>query len=104
MHLKHACMPEQKDYIYYDHTISLCVVCHRRISAKIVFADGKVWLHKFCREHGKQEVVIATDIEYYRQIRNFNKKSEYPRQPHTETLYGCPYDCGICPDHEQHSC
>ncbi|WP_336517951.1 radical SAM protein [Pollutibacter soli] len=97
-------MPEQKDYIYYDHTISLCVVCHRRISAKIVFADGKVWLHKFCREHGRQEVVIATDIEYYRQIRNFNKKSEYPIRPHTETLYGCPYDCGICPDHEQHSC
>ena len=22
----------------------------------------------------------------------------------TPVKYGCPYDCGLCPDHEQHSC
>jgi hypothetical protein len=22
----------------------------------------------------------------------------------SRTEYGCPYDCGLCPDHEQHSC
>ena len=49
-------------------------------------------------------MLIATDIEYYKQIRNYNKASEYPKKPHTESIYGCPYDCGICPDHEQHSC
>jgi len=49
-------------------------------------------------------VLIATDIEYYKQIRNYNKAGEYPKKPHTESIYGCPYDCGICPDHEQHSC
>ena len=59
---------------------------------------------KHCKEHGWQKVLIATDIEYYKQIRNYNKASEYPRKPHTETNYGCPLDCGICPDHEQHSC
>jgi 7,8-dihydro-6-hydroxymethylpterin dimethyltransferase len=49
-------------------------------------------------------VLIADDINYYKQIRNYNKASEYPKKPHTATHYGCPYDCGICPDHEQHSC
>ncbi len=49
-------------------------------------------------------MLIATDIEYYKQIRNYNKAGEYPKKPHTESIYGCPYDCGICPDHEQHSC
>jgi uncharacterized radical SAM superfamily Fe-S cluster-containing enzyme len=97
-------MENTRDYIYYDHTISLCVVCHRRISAKIIFEEGKVYLTKNCTEHGFQKVLIATDIAYYKQIRNYNKASEYPRKPHTETAYGCPYDCGICPDHEQHSC
>jgi len=97
-------MENKRDYIYYDHTISLCVVCHKRVSAKIVFEQGKVFLTKTCREHGFQKVLIATDIAYYKQIRNYNKASEYPRKPHTETMYGCPYDCGICPDHEQHSC
>lgn len=22
----------------------------------------------------------------------------------TDVAYGCPYDCGLCVDHEQHSC
>jgi hypothetical protein len=97
-------MAETRDYIYYDHTISLCVECHKRISAKIILEGEKVFLTKTCREHGFQKVLIADDAAYYKQIRNYNKASEYPAQPHTETLYGCPYDCGICPDHEQHSC
>jgi 7,8-dihydro-6-hydroxymethylpterin dimethyltransferase len=97
-------MDNKRDYIYYDHTISLCITCHRRLSAKIVFEQGKVYLTKTCKEHGFQKVLIATDVEYYKQIRNYNKASEYPRKPHTETVFGCPYDCGICPDHEQHSC
>ena len=97
-------MENKRDYIYYDHTISLCIECHRQISAKIIFEQGNVYLTKTCKQHGFQKVLIATDIEYYKQIRNYNKASEYPRKPHTETIYGCPYDCGICPDHEQHSC
>ena len=94
----------KRDYIYYDHTISLCNECHRQISAKNIFENGNVYLTKRCKEHGFQKVLIATDIEYYKQQRNFNKASEYPRTPHTDTVYGCPFDCGICPDHEQHSC
>ena len=97
-------MENKRDYIYYDHTISLCIECHRQLSAKIIFEQGKVYLTKTCKEHGFQKVLIAVDIEYYKQIRNYNKASEYPRKPHTSTVYGCPYDCGICPDHEQHSC
>lgn len=97
-------MSNTRDYIYYDHTISLCNECHKCISAKIIFEDGNVYIIKTCKEHGFQKVLIASDIEYYKQIRNYNKASEYPIKPHTETLYGCPYDCGICPDHEQHSC
>src|SRR6185437_113696 len=97
-------MENTRNYIYYDHTISLCIVCHKQISAKIIFEEGKVYLTKTCKEHGFQKVMIATDIEYYKHIRNYNKASEYPRKPHTATIHGCPYDCGICPDHEQHSC
>lgn len=97
-------MENTRNYIYYDHTISLCIVCHKQISAKIIFEEGKVYLTKTCKEHGFQKVMIATDIEYYKHIRNYNKAGEYPRKPHTAAIHGCPYDCGICPDHEQHSC
>ncbi|MGZ4044318.1 MAG: radical SAM protein, partial [Bacteroidia bacterium] len=50
------------------------------------------------------KTLIATDIEYYKRIRNYNKRSEIPLKFNTPTLHGCPYDCGLCPDHEQHSC
>lgn len=97
-------MEQQRNYIYYDHTTSLCHHCLRPISAKIVFQNGMVLMKKNCPDHGFMESVIATDIEYYKQTRNYNKASEYPIAPHTKTEYGCPLDCGICPDHEQHSC
>jgi len=97
-------MNNTRNYIYYDHTSSLCIECHKPVHAKIIFENGNVFLSKMCKEHGPQKILIADDVEYYKQIRNFNKASEYPIRPHTETVYGCPYDCGICPDHEQHSC
>lgn len=96
-------MPE-KNYIYYDFTLSLCTECLRRVDAKIIFEEGRVFMLKNCPEHGFQKVLIATDVEYYKNIRNYNKPGEAPLRNNTQTRYGCPYDCGLCPDHEQHSC
>jgi len=59
---------------------------------------------KRCPEHGASKVLIADDIEYYKNIRNYNKPSDLPHKFNTKTHFGCPYDCGLCPDHEQHSC
>lgn len=94
----------ERPYIYYDFTLSLCSKCLRRVDAKVVFEDGKVWMLKRCPEHGNEKVLLATDIEYYKNTRNYVKRSEMPRRFSTKTHYGCPYDCGLCTDHEQHSC
>lgn len=96
-------MPTRK-YTYYDFTLSLCPQCLKRVDAKIVFEDDKVYMLKRCLEHGSSKVLIADDVAYYKNIRNYNKPSETPYQFNTATHYGCPYDCGLCPDHEQHSC
>lgn len=96
-------MPVRK-YTYYDYTLSLCPTCLQRIEAKIVFENDRVYMLKTCRDHGFFKVLIATDIEYYKNIRNYNKPSETPLRFNTKTEYGCPYDCGLCTDHEQHSC
>ena len=93
-----------RNYTYYDYTLSLCEVCLKRVDAKIVFQDDNVYMLKRCPEHGTSKVLIADDIEYYKNIRNYNKPSETPYKFNTKTDYGCPYDCGLCPDHEQHSC
>ena len=96
-------MPE-RPYTYYDFTLSLCPQCLRRVDAKIVFENDNVYMLKNCADHGFSKVLIATDIAYYKNIRNYNKPSEVPLRFNTQTHYGCPYDCGLCNDHEQHSC
>lgn len=96
-------MPTRK-YTYYDFTLSICHVCLKRVDAKIVFEDNNVYMLKRCKEHGNSKVLIADDIAYYKNIRNYNKPSETPYKFNTKTHYGCPYDCGLCSDHEQHSC
>lgn len=94
-----------RDYLYYDATTSICSRCFRRVAAKVVFQDERVYLLKTCPDHGQQKVLIADDVDYYRRCREvFLKPSEMPEHFHTETRWGCPYDCGLCPDHEQHSC
>jgi 7,8-dihydro-6-hydroxymethylpterin dimethyltransferase len=94
-----------RPYLFYDVAISICSTCYRRVDAKIVFEDGKVWMLKRCPQHGHARVLVAGDIDYYRRSREvFIKTPEQPMVYNTPVKYGCPYDCGLCPDHEQHSC
>ena len=94
-----------RPYLFYDVAISICSVCYRRVDAKIVFEDNKVWMLKRCPQHGHARVLVADDVEYYRRSREvFLKTPEQPMVYNTPLKYGCPYDCGLCPDHEQHSC
>ncbi len=95
----------ERPYKYYDATVSLCSSCLRRIDGKIVFQSGSVWLLKRCPEHGSEQVLLADDIDYYKRSREvFIKTPEQVASYNSRTEYGCPYDCGICPDHEQHGC
>ncbi|HKF48176.1 MAG TPA: radical SAM protein [Terracidiphilus sp.] len=94
-----------RPYLFYDVAISICSTCFQRIDAKIVFEDNKVWMLKRCPQHGHQRVLVADDVDYYRRSREvFLKRPEQPMVYNTPVKYGCPYDCGLCPDHEQHSC
>jgi uncharacterized radical SAM superfamily Fe-S cluster-containing enzyme len=39
-----------------------------------------------------------------RRPRIYIKPPEMPLRFNTPMKFGCPYDCGLCPDHMQHSC
>jgi 7,8-dihydro-6-hydroxymethylpterin dimethyltransferase len=94
-----------RPYQFYDIAISVCSTCLRKAEGKIVFEAGSVYLDKRCREHGAQRVLLADDVDYYRRAREvFLKRSEMPAIFNTPVRWGCPYDCGLCADHEQHSC
>jgi uncharacterized radical SAM superfamily Fe-S cluster-containing enzyme len=96
---------KKRPYLFYDVVVSICSTCFRKIEGKTVFQDGKVFLLKRCPEHGHERVLIADDVEYYRRSREiFIKPPEMPLVYNTPVKWGCPYDCGLCTDHEQHSC
>ena len=85
--------------------MSICTTCFRKIDGKIVFENGSVWMLKHCPAHGSEGVLMSSDVEYYRACREiYLKPPEMPLRRNTPIRWSCPYDCGLCPDHEQHSC
>lgn len=93
-----------RPYLFYELTNSICSTCLRKVEAKVVIEDGKVYLQKYCPQHKHEKVLISTDADYYQLTRRFMKPGQMPKRFNTPIKYGCPYDCGLCPDHEQHSC
>jgi uncharacterized radical SAM superfamily Fe-S cluster-containing enzyme len=94
-----------RPYLFYDVAVSICSTCYRKVEGKIVFENGRVLLLKGCPEHGSERVLLADDVDYYRRCREiFIKTPEMPRVFNTPVKWGCPYDCGLCADHQQHSC
>src|SRR5580692_8064091 len=93
-----------RPYLFYELTNSLCSKCLRKVEAKVVIQDERVYLHKWCPEHRSEKVLISTDAEYYKLSRQTLKAGQMPLRFNTPIKYGCPFDCGLCPDHEQHSC
>ncbi len=93
-----------RNYRFYGQTTSLCETCLRLVPAKIVIEGDNVFHLKLCREHGPQKTLIATDAAYFKLCKDFIKPGDMPLKHQSRTHYGCPYDCGLCPDHEQHSC
>lgn len=59
---------------------------------------------KRCRDHGVQKTLIADDVGYWKAQRDWVKPGDRPLTVQSRTEHGCPYDCGLCADHEQHSC
>ncbi len=96
---------KSRPWLFYDTTQSVCTTCLRPVEAKIVIKDEQVHMDKWCPVHGTERVLIADDAEYYRLCREvYVKRPEMPLTFGTEMRWGCPYDCGLCPDHMQHSC
>jgi uncharacterized radical SAM superfamily Fe-S cluster-containing enzyme len=74
------------------------------LEAQLSVADGKVLLARSCPEHGEFAAVVYGDAIRYVAIQRFSKPGQDPLVRQTATALGCPHDCGICPEHQQHTC
>jgi len=92
------------DYVFHELTRSICPVCRRVIDAQVLLREDKVYMRKRCPEHGEFESLVYGDAQAYTSNNKFNKPGNIPLQYSTEVVAGCPHDCDLCPDHQQHAC
>ena len=97
-------LKKDADYVFYELTRSICPECRKVIDAKILLRDNKVYMSKRCPDHGPFEALVYGDAEMYMRFSKYNKPGTIPLVFGSEIKDGCPLDCGLCPDHQQHAC
>lgn len=84
-------------------TESLCPHCLNRITAERAAYADQVYLEKTCPQHGDFRTLIWQGSPAW----DSWGRPKIPTQPaacFTQVAKGCPFDCGLCPDHRQQSC
>jgi tetraether lipid synthase len=87
----------------YGITRSVCPTCIKPIDAQLVTRGKALIMRKWCEEHGWFESLISPDADQHLQQRRFNKPGTIPLHFERE-FHGCPDSCGLCPEHQQHTC
>jgi uncharacterized radical SAM superfamily Fe-S cluster-containing enzyme len=84
-------------------TKSICPECLKVLDA-VVFEDNNiVYIKKECPEHGFFQDIYWSNYELYERVKKFDYAGFGLENPRTTTKNGCPYDCGICPQHKSHT-
>ncbi|TFG05676.1 MAG: radical SAM protein [Promethearchaeota archaeon] len=82
-------------------THSICPECQKIIDADYVEDDGKVWMVKECKDHGKFKDLASINPKHFRWIQRFTMNSDAKMcEPQKKVEKGCPHDCGICGNHK----
>ncbi len=88
---------------FIKHTHSLCPECLEELDALVKEKNGQVIIEKDCPKHGHFEDVYWSDYEMYKRFERYGRIGKGVLNPRTETVKGCPYDCGLCPNHKSHT-
>ena len=93
-----------RNHIFHSLTRSLCPECKSVVDAQVLLRDGSVYLRKHCPDHGWHEALISSDSEWFLGAARYSKPGAIPLEFATTVDQGCPHDCGLCPEHQQHTC
>lgn len=114
-----------RDYTYLGTTQSLCPNCVESarsrtatssmgiaadrtprvnlVPTKIIDRCGRVYFRKHCAVHGLREDFVCSDAKSFDR-NQFLTPGKIPERLAIEPDRGCPFDCGLCTEHEQHTC
>ena len=86
-------------------TRSICPECMKVLDAEIfVDQDNKVKISKTCDIHGQfVDTYTFSNPELYKWAEKYAQDGIPIENPRTEIKDGCPFDCGLCPNHKSHT-
>ena len=90
--------------VFHSFSKGMCPTCRALVDGVRIIRDGKVYLRKQCPRHGMSEALISGDADWFLRSLTYIKEGSVPLKHSTKVEEGCPKDCGLCSDHEQHSC
>jgi 7,8-dihydro-6-hydroxymethylpterin dimethyltransferase len=86
-------------------TRSLCPACFRIITARKIEENDKIYLEKTCPEHGGYKVLIwRQNARHYTDWAKGSVRGSGAVRNYSNITRGCPYDCGLCPEHRTRAC
>lgn len=83
-------------------TASVCPICVKKISAKVITEKNNVYLIKKCPHHGAFKVLLSENKEYYTQLYNMHallnkgNKNQLPKVYNMFITMDCNLKCPIC--------
>jgi hypothetical protein len=86
--------------LYYS-TQTLCPVCNKLVTGKVVARGKQVFIERKCPTHGYFEGLICSDRDWYEHLPQFYTDGTKPSNPLNVITKGCPDDCGLCNTHSQ---
>jgi len=102
----------KKSYEIIRTTTSLCPECMKHIPAEIIVDPETNWvmMQKICEDHGEFKDKLSINPDDYKWQQEFTTnigstvntttKPESVSSGIKETRQGCPYDCGLCTNHQ----
>ncbi len=84
-------------------TQSLCPICLKKLDAFIITEGKNSYMSKTCTEHGTfSSVLWRGGMPMAEWVQT--KERAHIENPVTKVNLGCPFDCGLCEEHRQHTC
>ena len=92
-----------RDRTFLGITQSLCPQCLAVVPEKILARGERVYFEKRCPTHGVREDFVCSDVRHFDRM-EYSLPGKLPPVMGVEPDKGCPLDCGLCSEHEQHTC
>ncbi|HNX82692.1 MAG TPA: radical SAM protein [Candidatus Omnitrophota bacterium] len=78
-------------------TQSLCPHCYNQVEAMVYSNDARVFMKKFCPQHGESTALVEDDVACYKTVAHLTpRESGYFHSLVLPVTYRCNLDCEFC--------